>query len=83
MGVDLAMSCEMCVVTAEIDGRQVNVNVFLERMDKVAVSIPRGCILYHCPQCGTFWESCAYEPWPREVDAQHVLAHYPDAQKYF
>jgi uncharacterized Zn finger protein len=76
------MSCDNCAIRAEVRGRQMVVRLLWDHIEKIAASVERACFLYRCPECGTFWESCAYEPWPREVDALHVSTHYPDAQKW-
>jgi hypothetical protein len=70
------MACDKCEVRASLDGRSVHVRLIWTELEEKGKNIDRAGILYQCNSCGTFWESCGYEPSARELSKEEAAEIY-------
>ena len=69
--------CQHCALTADLDGRPVTARVRIANLRQVAWSNERNAFLHKCDECGTLWESFAYEPQPQAIAAADAAKWYP------
>lgn len=71
------MGCENCEVKAAVDGRMVQVRLWIHHLNKIDINQARSSVIYQCPECQTYWEVFAYEKSVKELTEEEAKKYYP------
>jgi hypothetical protein len=71
------MGCENCEVKAEIDGRSLQVRLWIDQLNQVGTNQTENSVIYQCPQCQTFWEVFAYQKSVKERNPEEAKNIFP------
>ncbi len=70
------MACTFCVVQDYVNGKYIVVEYWIKNLDERGWSGELNCLLYQCPNCGSYWEAEAYSSKVHEVTSEYVKANY-------
>ena len=73
------MSCDACVISANVGNERVIVEVRLSAMKVIGTMAGGACVLYRCDACDALWENCMGERRATEVSREYARKTYPDA----